>query len=408
MRKVILSTFAFIVSLSIIPGCEITIPDDYCSYQDTVITEKFELTEDLLSTTINLHKTDIIATSGDNLLRLANDSLYMSNDLGASWKSLLNTIGDISFVHWFKDQSCLICGRSKSYWVDTSFSELHRSIVYDYNGEVLDDNSPHFYTSLHGHNDFELFQGKESLIWPDYFGDVNGYISRVWMTDDCGRTLKCICKNRETKDINGVLISCRHFHDCAIREGYNEIYITSGDNGNQCMLVKGSFMNDNWVFEIIGQGTLFKFDSVTIEDSYLYLLCDYTGYGKTGLLRVDISGADNINNYEYVYTCPSNLPLIRYYEIGQYSFIIYDGSVRGKILCSVDKETFNNLDITFDNKKSSISFLTNQNNAGQVLMRVGNGYDISNLKLNDCMYDFSGAMEDVGFPGFRKTYTWMP
>ena len=201
---------------------------------------------------INVRKTSVIATSGDNILRLENGFFYMTNDLGETWKSLENSIGIISYVHWFKDNSCLICGRSKAYWVDPTFSQLNESKVFDYDGSVVDDDSPHFYAPLRGRKEYEELNGSETWIWNDYFEDVNGYISRIWQTNDCGRTIQCICKNGETKTVDGRLIACRHFHDCALRESNNELYITSGDSGSQCKLIKGSFDEDGWNYEILG------------------------------------------------------------------------------------------------------------------------------------------------------------
>lgn len=350
---------------------------------------------------INLHETSIIATSGDRILKIENGFFYMTNDLGKTWKKLENLIGDVTYVHWFKDNSCLICGRSKAYWADSSFSRLQKSQVLDYDGSVLDDDTPHFYAPLRGRKDFEEINGNETLIWNDYFGDVDSYISRIWQTNDNGRTIQCICKNGETKTEDGKVISCRHFHDCALRESTNELYITSGDNGRQCKLIKGRFTDDGWCYETIGEGNLFKFGTVLVDEPYLILLSDYTGFGDTGILRVTFKEAGNIESYQYIYNCPDNLPLSKSYNINNYSFITYDGSVRGKLLVSYKSSPYRNLSVTFDDKLSSISFLSNQNNAGLVLMRKGDGYNITDLKLNGFMYDLTEAMEEAGYRDFR-------
>lgn len=350
---------------------------------------------------INVHKTSVIATSGDNILRLENGVFYMTNDLGETWKSLENSIGIISYVHWFKDNSCLICGRSKAYWVDSSFSQLNESKVLDYDGSIVDDDSPHFYAPLRGRKDYEELDGNETWIWNDYFENVNGYISRIWQTNDCGRTIQCICKNGETKTVDGRLIACRHFHDCALRESFNELYITSGDLGSQCKLIKGSFDEDGWNYEILGEGNLFKFGTVLIDEQYLYFLCDYTGYGNTGILKVPFSDAGNIERYQYVFTCQDNRPLSKVYYLNNYSFIIYDGSVNGRMLISYNSDQYKNLHVTFENESSSIAALSNQNNAGLVLIQKAEGYYISDLKLNDYMYDFTEAMEEAGYRDFR-------
>lgn len=350
---------------------------------------------------INVHKTSVIATSGDNILRLENGFFYMTNDLGETWKSLENSIGIISYVHWFKDNSCLICGRSRAYWVDSSFTELHKSVVFDYDGSVLDDDSPHFYAPLRGRKEYEELNGRETWIWNDYFGEVDGYISRIWQTNDNGRTIQCICKNGETKAVDGRVIACRHFHDCSLRESCGELYITSGDSGEQCKLIKGSMTEDGWRFAILGEGNLFKFGTVLIDEPYLLFLSDYTGYGNTGILRVAFPDAGSIERYQYVFTCQDNRPLSKVYYLNNYSFIIFDGSVRGNLLISYKSGQYKNLSVSFEEKFSSISFLSSQNNDGVVLVRKGNGYDISDLKLNDCMYDFTEAMEEAGYLDFR-------
>jgi hypothetical protein len=351
---------------------------------------------------INLRKTSVLATSGDNILRLEKGIFYMTNDLGKTWKSLENSIGIVSYVHWFKDNSCLICGRSKAYWVDTSFSQLHKSKVFDYDGSVLDDDSPHFYAPLRGRKDYQELGGRETWIWNDYFGEVNGYISRVWQTNDNGRTIHCICKIGETKTTDGRKIACRHFHDCALRESNGDLYITSGDSGGQCKLIKGRLIENSWQFDVLGEGNLFKFGTVLMDEQYLYFLCDYTGYGNTGILRVSFSDAGNIERYQYVFTCQDNRPLSKVYYINNYSFIIYDGSVNGRMLISYNSEQYKNLYVAFEKESSSIAALSNQNNAGLVLIQKAEGYYISDLKLNDYMYDFTEAMEEAGYRDFRS------
>lgn len=394
-RHFLYRTIALFV-LAIICSCESdNIEPEY------VLIETGEKSTIQQSEIINLSKTDILATSGDNILRLTDkDSLLMSNDLGKTWKSLENTIGIISFVHWFSDQSCLICGRYKAYWVDKSFSALHESTVYDYDGTKIDDKSPHFYFTLHGHKYYDTIEGKEVLIWPDYFGEVNNYISRVWATEDFGRTIKCICKNNETKTQEGKLISCRHFHDCDIREGTNEIYITSGDSGNQCKVIKGIFSGGKWYFSILAEGKFFKFGYISVENNTCYFITDYTGFGQTGVLKVDINKIDKIENYEYTFMDPDNLPLTKIYKFNNYSILTHDGSVKSKILMSLGGSPYKSLKVLFEGIEGTISYLSEQNSTGTVLLRKGNGYNITDLKLNDCMYDFTTAMIQAGYIDF--------
>ena len=219
-------------------------------------------------------------------------------------------------------------------------------------------------------------------------------------TEDCGKTIRCICKNNSTKTADGQLIKCRHFHDCIVREGHDEIYITSGDVDDQCVLLKGSFSDGKWQYSILGQGSLFKFGSIYIDEPYLYLFCDYTGYGQTGILKVSIPNASDFTKYEYVYTCSDNLPIVKSFKVGKYSFYTYDGSVQGKVLYSYDSEPYRRLPVMFKDGNSNVSFFSNPNNAGLVLVRKGSGYNITDLKLNNCMYNFTDGMRTAGFSDF--------
>ena len=101
-----------------------------------------------------------------------------------------------------------------------------------------------------------------------------------------------------------------------------------------------------------------------------------------------------------IYICPENLPLTRAYKFNNYSFLTYDGSVKSKILMSVDGGPYKNLKVLFDGVAGNASFLSQQNGAGTVLMRRSNGYNITDLKLNDCMYDFTAAMVQAGYIDF--------
>lgn len=358
------------------------------------------------SNTVNLHKTDIIATSGDNILKLVDDSLCYSNDLGKTWKALKNTIGTITFVHFFSNQSCLICGRYDAFWADSNFKELRPSILYDYDGNEITQKTPHFFQALQGHKYEYLIDGKHTLIWSDYLGETEGYVSRIWSTDDYGKSLRCICKNKETLTSTGELISCRHFHDCIYREGYNELYITSGDFGNQCQLIKGVHNKDGWSFHIINRGSLFKFDGMWIEEPFLYVLTDYTGYGKTGLLKVNFDQLQDISSYTYVVQDANNRPLTRLYKFNNYRLIAFDGSIKGRMLMSENGNEYVELTILFDGDRSySSNFITVPNNSGLCLMRRGNrrdDYDITDLHLNDQMYIFSEAMHSAGYLDFGR------
>lgn len=354
--------------------------------------------------TINVHKTDVIATQGDNILKLVGDSLFMSNDLGNTWKGLKNTIGAITVVEWFSDRTCVICGLHKSYWVDESFSSINEAIVYDYDGSKLNDQSPHFFFFRRGHDHHGDINGKETFIWADYYGDVNGFISRVWQTSDGGKTVRCICKNGETCDVTGDTVQVRHFHDVIIRNNFDEIYITAGDYG-KAEFIRGNFVNGAWHFRILGKGDYYKLCRTWIEEPYLYVVTDYTDGSTTGVLRINFENlcgeTASIFDFNFVYKTPDNKPLVSLRKYGKYKFLGYDGSVSGRFLMSYDGGPFKTLSLLYDGVPMPDGECHKPNNAGLSIVIAGEtGKGIYDLKLNDRMYDFTTAMHEAGYTDF--------
>ena len=53
--------------------------------------------------------------------------------------------------------------------------------------------------------------------------------------------------------------------------------------------------------------------------------------------------------------------------------------------------------ILFDGKEGTISYLSNCNNDGLILLRRGDGYNISDLQLNNHMYNLTEGMKNAGY-----------
>lgn len=357
---------------------------------------------------IMIHPTTWLSTARNYILKeetINGVPYYMfSNDLGKTWKQLQNTIGDTMFVHWFADGSCMICSPSKAYWIDNTYSQINESIVYDYDGSIFVGNSRNFINIFFYDSPFCLISNKETAIWCDY-GGPSGYIGRVWMTQDNGKTLRCICKNEETKLTNGSTMQVRHFHNTAWDEWEECLWLTTGDSPNECMLLAGKQNEDgSWSWDVKAKGSTFKFGQIEVDKNYLYLVADYTTGEPTGILKVVKSQVANPDAYSYIFKDAASTPYTGYMsdEAG-HRLLTPDGIGYNKIYYAHGDFNFSEIPISFsDGKRLSFGWIEGWNYNGDIIIRVSTGYDITDLKLNGYMYNLSDAMRQAGYEDFGK------
>lgn len=276
---------------------------------------------------VNLPATNWIATSKSYVLKVEEGRLMHSNDLGKHWKTISNPIEKISFVHWFSDGSCLICSPSKAYYTE-DFDFLYESNLLDYDGTRLTQGTGchSFFHEFNYASPNNTINNKEFAIWTDYDNGGN-YISRLWYTDDKGKTVKCILKNTESI-IGGEVLNITHFHDCIWDSFENCLWVTTGDFESANMLIKGVLDGGEWRFCIISRGSLSKFGQVSCDNDYLYLVTDITnGDAPRGLIRVNKDSLDCPTAYKYMYKNPYNIAFIQFYDDGNGHRILFpDGA----------------------------------------------------------------------------------
>ena len=262
------------------------------------------------------YKTDIIATARNYILRLSDGVFYFSNDCGKTWVQKENTIGDLTFVHFFSNGTVLLCGTQYCY-TTSDFVTFSQSSVYDYDGSEFVSNVEYssFFRLGNYNSDYHELNGQEVLIWNDY-NVASGYVSRVWMSLDYGATIRCILKNGTTKDTNNTTISVRHFHRVWLEDEYGILWVTSGDNGTQCRLTKGTYANGTWTWDTIGTpGVLYKLTQFIVRRPYAYFITDYTdSVNPTGIAVCPVSQLDDTSAFRYLYKTDNNEALSGYFE----------------------------------------------------------------------------------------------
>lgn len=344
--------------------------------------------------TINLKKTDYISTTRNYILREIDENgvkyFMYSNDLGITWTKTQNTIGDIQFVHWFSDGTCLVCGVTKAY-TTKDFVSFDESSVYNKDGSTFSATTRTFFRLGNYNSEYRELNGKEVLVWNDY-GTEGGYVSRVWFTEDYGKTIKCL--------LTGSEIGVRHFHRTLLFD--NAIWITSGDDGGQCKLIKGEFNGGSWAFNVIGQGNEYKLGQFNIVPPYAVFITDYTdGQRPTGMVKCPIDKLNDASNFEYIFKINGNPPVSSYWEDSAGNRVILPDGIGYKKLWFAKKNfKFSEVDIVCDDNIAPMTLIGPNYNGECTVIGVA-GYDAaSSLHLNDKRYMLSDAMKEAGVNDF--------
>lgn len=342
--------------------------------------------------TINLVTTNVFFIHSNFKLKQEEEGgkavYYYSKDYGTNWNKINRELGDLMFVHIFSNNVWLLCTKTECL-TTRDFSSFEQSSVLDYDGSKINPgNYSNAFFFLYGTKDnTTIINGKETLIWPDYY-EGGGYISRVWFTKDFGKTIKCICKNGETT-IKEEPLSIRHFHSANWDKHEQCLWVTTGDNGDQCKLLKGKINSeDSFSFEEITKGDNFKFGEIFSDDIYLYLVTDYTQGQNTGIMRVSkLSDLSNIDNYIYVTKTIDNSAVVNYVEVDGIKFLNPDGIGWKKCYIADGDMQFKKILLEIDSSILAIDFVLGPcrglNENGDFIFAVfTNGYDITALKFN--------------------------
>lgn len=329
--------------------------------------------------------------------------LVVSNDLGKTWNYLENTHGDPVYFHIFSNGEILYATTLGCYYIDNTLTSIQESQVIDYNGKPFKSVAyDHFCHYLDLRNIFHIVNGKEIVAWSDYsFAGTSDrkYIARMWYSADYGRTVKCIIKFNETQ-IDGIIQNVRHTHG-VYYDPYTEIfYITTGDNGNQCQLIKGNYNteNDTWEFHRLGCGNNYKFGPIFFDKNYAYLITDYTTDLQRGIIKCRKDGLDNSANFEYLYSSPDNKALTCYTEDKNGNRIL-TGDYTGKGFIYFAYKDYTFMKIPTSKSSNTINGFTSPNNAGDVYARLGKGTFTGIVTIGK-LFNLTESMRQSGVSNF--------
>ena len=145
----------------------------------------------LLNNSICLIEKDIIA--------LDDSMFYISRDLGQSWEAGPRMAKGqiVRLAYLFEDGTLFYCTDDKCYY-SIDHKTVSESIVLDLDNKPFTPSSPFHSFSAYEHDaKRSVIDGKEILCWGSYNNEKNnnpGFIPRIWITSDCGKTVTCSFK----------------------------------------------------------------------------------------------------------------------------------------------------------------------------------------------------------------------
>ena len=258
---------------------------------------------------------DVFAAHGTYILRMVDidgvEHISISIDNGKNWSNIENTLGDISHVHFFTDGTILLGSNTKLYWTD-DYQTLNESVVYDHDGSLFDPSRTterHFFTTPNIDKPMVTPDG-EIHAWGEY---VLAGTPRFWYTADRGRTVKCGVKFGTTV-MDGQVRKIRHVHRVVYHQKANCFYMATGDHGingaeNMLFRMNYSWSSDEWEWEFLNSGWLYKFTGIFFDDTYAYVLTDFTSVPereKNGFYRVLPEFLGDFSKYRAI--CYNDIP----------------------------------------------------------------------------------------------------
>lgn len=211
--------------------------------------------------------------------------LSFSTDLGKSWTTVENTFDEkITHVHYFADGTFMLCTPDKCYWTK-DFETFTESTIYDYDGSIYQpvEGETRFYATKGYERTF--INGKEWHFFGDYVQTTPN--PRLWCTTDYGRTLRCVYAFG-LSSINETVYRARHIHAFKYNPFDKKFYVFTGDNANECHVIKGTCAEGVWAWEHVATGDEWKLTQPEFFEGYMVAVTDYTTQAlanKKGIIR---------------------------------------------------------------------------------------------------------------------------
>ena len=269
-------------------------------------TEETEETEEtdysyLLNKSICLIENDIVAFD---------DSLfYISRDLGRTWNPgpKLDKGQIVRLAYLFNDGTLFYCTDEKCFF-SSDYNIVEQSSVYDIDGQVFVPSSPFHSFSAYEHDAKRvILEDREILCWGNYNNEepVNpGFVSRIWLTYDKGKTVRCSFKFG-TSRIDNSVINARHVHSVNYNQYDSTFWASTGDDQSTSHWLKGVFNSKlgeiNW--ELIGTGLDYKTGNMQFYKNWIYASNDSQ---PGGVFRIKYDEATDMSRKESLFQTPND------------------------------------------------------------------------------------------------------
>lgn len=334
------------------------------------------------------------------------DYIKISQDLGKTWTQIPNILGDIVAYHFFSDGTIMLCSPQKVYWTD-DYVTLNEATVYDHDGSVFVPTSRHFFAMQTG-DKLDFVGNTEIHSWGDYH--VDGTPARIWYTTDNGRTIKCSARFGVT-DMGGVVRSIRHIHRVYYHQKTDYWYVTTGDAGDECMIIRGRYnpTTDVWAWEVLNSGIYYKFGNIMIDDDNMaFMITDYTEASQAeekGIYRVHASNLGDFSKYRMIYKAePSEwgaiAPVSLLLDPNGNKIILPDYLGAGYIWLASEGLDFKRVTVS---PNILLTYTIGENYNGDIYCVAYEGGN--NLRLNSGSYNLTKALRDAGMGNFMRGST---
>lgn len=336
------------------------------------------------------------------------DYIRISQDLGKTWTQMPNILGDIVCYHFFADGTIMLCSPTKVYWT-RDYLTLNESIIYDHDGSIFVPTSRHFFAMQTGDAMMRM-RSRDIFVWGDYV--IDGTPARIWYSTDQGHTIKCAAKFGTTV-MDGVVRPIRHVHRVYQLYADGSIYITTGDNGNECMIIRAVYDIDldTWTWQVLATGEDYKFGNIIIDDYFAYVVTDYTQPSQAdskGVYRVALADIGNINKYQLIYKAMASewgniAPVSLLLDKNGNKVILPDYLGVGFIWVARDGIDFKKVALS---PAVLLTYTIGTNYKGDIYcVAFNNSSELTQptqLKLNRGTYNLTQALRDAGVDNFMR------
>lgn len=343
------------------------------------------------------------------------DHIRISTNLGKTYTTMPNILGDIVHYHFFSDGTIMLCSPTKVYWTD-DYLTLNEAVIYDHDGTVFVPTHRHFFAMQNSDKTMHI-DGKEIFVWGDYM--ITG-TPRIWYSTDRGRTIKCAAKFGTTV-MDGKTRKVRHVHRVSYREKDSSFYITTGDHGfegaeNMVLRANYDFDTDVWTWKFYNSGWNYKFGAIFFDDVYAYLLTDYTNPDQQdiqGFYRVLPEHLGDFSKYRAIYkpdlATLGETAFSRFFmdKMGN-KVILPDWKGFGVIWVAREGMAFERVQLS---KNIWLAYMIGANYNGDIYSVEFDNFAAvtanggANIKLNRGTYNLTKALRNSGVNDFMRGHT---